>query len=483
MKPEGNSTLPWRWSLLTALLLVGIGMRVFRLTHWGLAHDELFTLRDSLQGGELPLRPKALLFILNHYLVAPFFELDEFGLRVLPLVFGVAGIVVVFFVTSRLFGSLSGFFAAVLVTFAPWHLYWSQNARYQSLLFLLSAGVPVAVYLAVKEEKLKWFVAAALLSVLAILAHPSAAFVVAGAGVWLAGYIGLRAIRGARVSRRVLVAVALSLVLLAGASAFRLAPIVIDRLEVSEQWGIAGPFLLVSFVNWLTPGISLFAAGGVLWMWRDGSRDLALLLVAAVGVPYAALALLGYVLPVSVGYLFCAAPFVMMAAGHFVARLSTLATDPLRSALIGGTCALTLVAGGLTGILSHYMDGGRPDYKGAGTHLEARTEPGDLVVGDETVALRHYLASARVETFRRDPGELDSTLHEVTRAGGRLWIVAWIRGRGGFSEQALGAAQPWVWENCMLDAAFGHARLDYKVDDLHVYRCDRDGRAATAAGK
>ena len=160
MKPDNSVRRPWVWTFLTGLVLVGLGMRLFRLTHWSLVHDEQFTLRDTLRGGELALRPKNLLFILNHYLVSPFLELDALGLRLLPLVFGVAGIVAVWYFGSKVLGSRAGLFAAVLVTFAPWHLYWSQNARYQSLLFLLSAGVPVAMNLGIKEEKSRWFVVA-----------------------------------------------------------------------------------------------------------------------------------------------------------------------------------------------------------------------------------------------------------------------------------------------------------------------------------
>ena len=481
MKSDNSVKRPWVWTFLTGLVLVGLGMRVFRLTHWSLVHDEQFTLRDSLRGGELGLRPKNLLFILNHYLVSPFLELDEFGLRLLPLVFGVAGIVAVWYFGSKVLGSRAGLFAAVLVTFAPWHLYWSQNARYQSLLFLLSAGVPVAMYLGIKEEKLRWFVLAGVLAVLDVLAHPSGAFVVAGAVAWMAGHLSLTAFHGGAASRRVLAVATALLLLFAVVSVTLLGPTLVDRSREGITWGIAGPFLLMSHVNWLTPGVVLFAAGGVLWLWRDDSRDLAVLLVAAVGVPFVALALLGYVLPVSVGYLFPTAPFVLMAAGYFLARLTDLGTDRLGRTLIGATCTLTLMAGGLTAILSHYMNGGRPDVRSVGAHLEARARPGDLVVGDGTVDLRYYFSAGPVATFRRDPAQLDSTLTEVARAtpGGRLWIVAYFLGRAGLAEQGLGSARPWVRQHCEQDTVIGHPRLDYKVDDLHVYRCDSDGPVAT----
>ncbi len=53
----------------------------------GTRGDELYTLRDSLHP---QLRnPRPLLYLLNYFLVRPLLPLDEFGLRVLPALFGV----------------------------------------------------------------------------------------------------------------------------------------------------------------------------------------------------------------------------------------------------------------------------------------------------------------------------------------------------------------------------------------------------------
>lgn len=482
MKAESSLKPSWRWILLISLVLVGLGMRIFRLSHWGFAGDELFTLRDSLRDDVLSLRAKPLLFILNHYLVAPFLELDEFGLRLLPMAFGVAAIAAVFFLASRILGPRSGLFSALLVTFSPWHLYWSQTARYHSLVFLLSAGVPVALYVGVREKSWKWVALATLLAVLGILAHPSAAFVVAGCSVWLAGTLGLKAVRERSLSPRLLAVAAALLILFALASFFHLVPMLISRFRNPEPWGLGGPLLLMSYGNWLTAGVAVFACGGLVWMWRDDSRELAALIAFATGVPIMALAVLGYLIPVSAAYLFATAPFVLMAAGYFLDRATGLGTDRLSQNLIGGTCALALFAGALPSIASHYANGGRADLKGAAKHIEARVKPGDLVVSDQAYPVRYYLPTTPVRGFSRDPTDLDSKLQRLSQDtdGGRLWIVAEILKRAGFVDQGLGPALPWVWEHCVLETVISHPRLDYKVEDLNVYRCDSKRSLASA---
>src|SRR6185312_1527604 len=91
-------------------------------------------------------------YLLNHYVVHPFIPLDEFGLRFLPALFGALGIPVVYAVGRRLVGERAALFAAALLAVSPLHVYYSQFARYWSLVFLLSAVYPYALYLGLRER-------------------------------------------------------------------------------------------------------------------------------------------------------------------------------------------------------------------------------------------------------------------------------------------------------------------------------------------
>ena len=91
-------------ALLTA---VAAALRVYRLSYWSLEGDEIFTLRDSLT--TVWLRgPKPLLFFLNHHLIVPWTGLDELSLRILPAVFGVAAIPVMYIMVDRTMGMRAG---------------------------------------------------------------------------------------------------------------------------------------------------------------------------------------------------------------------------------------------------------------------------------------------------------------------------------------------------------------------------------------
>src|SRR5215217_9422719 len=129
--------------LLGGLVLCGFLLRFWRLADWSIESDEVFMLRDSLHP---TLRnPRPLLYFLNHYVVAPFVPLNEFGLRLLPALFGVLAIPAFYAVSRRLVGTRSALFATFLLTVSPLLVIFSQFARYWSLVFLLCAVYPYAL--------------------------------------------------------------------------------------------------------------------------------------------------------------------------------------------------------------------------------------------------------------------------------------------------------------------------------------------------
>ncbi|MEA2713012.1 MAG: hypothetical protein QOK27_973, partial [Gemmatimonadales bacterium] len=130
-RPEPTATY-----LLAGLIVLAFLLRFWRLGDWGFDSDETFTLRDSINLN--PSNPRPLLYLLNHYIVSPLVPLNELGLRLLPALFGVLAIPAFYFVARRLVGTRAALFGALLLTFSSLHVYYSQFARYWTLVFLLS---------------------------------------------------------------------------------------------------------------------------------------------------------------------------------------------------------------------------------------------------------------------------------------------------------------------------------------------------------
>lgn len=464
------------------LLLLAVATRIYRLTHWPLAGDEFFTIADSQA---LAFKWKPLLFYLNHYLVDPLLGLDVLGARFLPALSGIVSILLLYWAGRKLWGDAAGFFAALLAVFNPWHLYLSQFARYYTLVFLFSVVVIVAFYLAYRDDSPGWLAAGVVAGVLAMLSHASAGLVVGAIGAWVVAATAWRFVTGGRVSRFRMAVSGVVVAVLLAATAVYFVPMLIDWQSIPASYGFAGPVLFLSFGQWLTAGTSLFAVGGAWWMWRGGDRSTMTYLVSVAALPFFFLAVAGYFIKAAVPFLFPAAPAVFLLAGCFLDRLYG-ALDR-RASVPAAAVAVVLLAGVATGapsFVSHYMDGSRPDFRGAANFLNETVGPGDLVLTDLKNALeRHLDAGPTVRGFDRSVEQLEEAARvDGEGAGSDVWITPWFKERGGFSDRGLGDATGWVRENCTLEHVVSRPRLDFRRNAVPVYRCGRQGSDRTPAG-
>src|SRR5918995_5093432 len=209
--------------LFGGLVVLAIALRFWRLADWSIESDEVFMLRDSLNP---TLRnPRPLLYFLNHYVVAPFVPLNELGLRLLPALFGVLAIPAFYWVSRRLLGVRAALFATFLVTVSPLLVIFSQFGRYWSLVFLLCAVYPYAIYVGIRDRDRATLFVGLITGVLATLAHPASVLLVGGPGIWLAfTYLRPRYLRPLWNQRAVRLG-ALVVFILAGAIVLRFVPI------------------------------------------------------------------------------------------------------------------------------------------------------------------------------------------------------------------------------------------------------------------
>ncbi len=125
----------------TLLLLAsaGLALRVFRLGQWSYWLDEVRTLFAA----QLPIGPAMLeathapplYSFLLHFLIR--LGTDEFLLRLPSALLGVASIPFFFTLGRRLIGERPALTATILFTFSPFHLWYSQEVGYYSLVLFL----------------------------------------------------------------------------------------------------------------------------------------------------------------------------------------------------------------------------------------------------------------------------------------------------------------------------------------------------------
>jgi mannosyltransferase len=480
--------------LLIGLIVLAFILRFWRLGNWGFDSDETFTLRDSVNLN--PSNPRPLLYLLNHYVVAPLVPLNELGLRLLPALFGVLAIPAFYFVARRLAGTRAALFGALLLTFSSLHVYYSQFARYWTLVFLLSAVFPYLLYLGFREHDRRLLILGALVTILAVLAHPVSILLVGGLGVWaLVTHVRLDRFEQLWNQKTVRWATWL-LIILAVVVAVRFIPLLREWIRMHDKKPGEGEFLLhlpgargvkqisylLGFVESLTPAVVLAGALGMYLLWQQRDRQLALLLVCLSVFPLAFLVLLSLRTPVSTFYLVPVVPAVFIAAGVFLDHAAGLDWGLRPRWLVPATLAVIIIAAGAPTLLSQYRDGRRYDFRGAAHWLEKNLTPKDIVFSDQAKVMAYYLPSREVEPLRANPVPLVQSIFglQQSRSSGALWIVAPAPSHAFRTSRALERLKAWIYGNCQLRKTIGKGRMDFRQYYLQIYRCPASGSPVPA---
>ncbi|HEY3011458.1 MAG TPA: glycosyltransferase family 39 protein [Gemmatimonadales bacterium] len=468
---------------MSGLVVLALALRFWHLGDWNFQATEMFTLRDSATPQFQ--NPRPLGYLLNYFLVRPFLPLDEFGLRLLPAVFGVLAIPAFYLVCRRLVGTRAALFGTLLLTVSPLHILYSQLARYWSLVFFLSAIYPYALYLGIRERDRRALAVGLVTGVLAVLAHPVTILLVGGPALLLVGRLRGEHVAGVwnqKTARWTVLLVLIVAVLVA----VRFVPVLQSWIAEHDKHPGSGQFLLrspappglkqifyiLAYVESLTLPLVLIGALGIYLLWKERDRPLALFLASVAVFPIAFLCLVSLRTPVSIYYLLPTVPVFFIGAGSFLDRLFEISREFRPRWLLPATVAAVVIAAGAPTLISDYRDGRRFNFRAAAKWLEQRMAPGDVVFSDQPMVLAHYLPGTQVQRLRV-PAPLMQSVHELNQAGrgGALWIVAPAPSHAFRTNLKRSGLISWIYEHCQLRNTMGVGRVDLRQEYLQIYRC------------
>ena len=141
------------------LILLGVGFRLINFTD-GLWLDEIWSMvtssversvTDIINDCKEDTHPPLFDLLLHYFLVL--FGENEINGRVLSLIIGVIGMLTTHYYTLRITGNkTTAFLSLYLISFSYFHIYYSTEGRFYTLLYLLSLSIICQLYFYLKNN-------------------------------------------------------------------------------------------------------------------------------------------------------------------------------------------------------------------------------------------------------------------------------------------------------------------------------------------
>jgi hypothetical protein len=171
-----------RTALVLALLtLLAAALRFWRLGNWSFWADEIATLRDSSDLRGVITYPVGYALI---GLVVRWLGTNEFAARLVPAIAGTISIPVLYLIGRKLFSERAAVLSAVLLAVSSYHIFFSQEARYYTLVMLFSMLGMWCAFVGLERGNRKALLGAVLLLALAGWTHWTAGLVLPALAVY-----------------------------------------------------------------------------------------------------------------------------------------------------------------------------------------------------------------------------------------------------------------------------------------------------------
>lgn len=155
------------YALLFSIVLGGAVLRFYKLGEWSFWIDEIYTINHAMShfsspqlilDNVPPVRNWIPVSVMLTAQALNIWGVSEWSARLVSAIIGVISIPILFFPTARMFGSWVALIAVLLLAVSPWHIFWSQNARFYTSLLLFYTLALYAFHLGLERNKPGYFV-------------------------------------------------------------------------------------------------------------------------------------------------------------------------------------------------------------------------------------------------------------------------------------------------------------------------------------
>lgn len=473
MKAPPPGARAWFWSLVLVATIAGAGLRLFRLGEGNFWVDELYTVRSASNLARGQWQWTKVLGYVPAYLGLTTAGVDAAALetehpggwldagvterivRLPSALIGIATIPILALASRRVLGWRAAGILAVLLALSPWHLYWSQAARYYVPQFLFYNLALILYIGGTRPADPMRLAGAAAAFVVAFMIQPTA-LVLGGviAADWAVCALRRRPLCVGRSGWAAATTAAAACAGLSLADALRGADNLATALSNDLMLSPAGLIAAAAYQIW--PAVAAFAALSGLWLWTRRPR-LAAVLGAGAVLPIIAFAGLSTVAPVGSRYAFVCL-FCWLALAAIGADRAWRALLPRTGPALAAAPAAVLAVGSLLGCAIYFNSEGNfharwGDAARAVAALRAPGEPVHAAKPGPWYIVSYYL--------REPVRDMPASTEEVAAIPGVSWFL--------IDHKSRGSRRHWLMQDAELMDYFA-LRAVHTNSSVQIYR-------------
>jgi uncharacterized membrane protein len=419
----------FHYVLLVLITVFAAGLRFFKLGEWSFWIDEIYTINHATRHfsnlelifGHIPPAenwiPASVMLTAQ---VLNVWGVSEWSARLTSTVIGILTLPILYVPIRKIFGSQVALTTLLLLAVSPWHIFWSQNARFYTSLMLLYTLSAFLFYLGVERNRPVYFVGFYILFYFALSERLVAAFILPTIFSYIISLWIFRFERPPGLHSRNLL--------------LFLAPIFLTIAYEVIRYMMSGTSMTTTFItdfgkkqvedplrlliaiiyNIGFPIISLGSVAGVYLLLKRNRTGLFLFLSAT--VPIILLVLLNPIMFTKDRYVFITLTFWLILVALAIKELISQTQGLGKLIALGALVVLLADAAGSNILYYHVNNGNRRDWRSAFEIVKEKSRDDDVVVAWWPEFSPFYLGR-EILPYK------DVTVEDVLESGQRYWFV------------------------------------------------------------